>query len=126
VALQGANTSQQANALAAITTASDVQRAEGIVSTGGKATLVWSLSLRKSAIIGKGLTVLPSGKTYELWYINQKGTPTPAGTFESNGKSTLQVLSGHMAKGDMVGITVEPDGGSKTPTTKPIFALASA
>jgi anti-sigma-K factor RskA len=126
VALQGASTSQQASALAAITSAADVQRAEGIVSTGGKATLVWSLSLKKSAIISKGLTVLPSGKTYELWYINQKGTTTPAGTFESNGKSTLQVLNGHLAKGDIVGVTVEPAGGSKAPTTKPIFAIASA
>jgi anti-sigma-K factor RskA len=125
VAMQGASTSQQANALAAITSASDVRRAQATVSTGGKATLVWSLNLKKSAIIGKGLSVLPTGKTYELWYISAEGTPTPAGTFESNGKSTLEVLSGHMAKGDTVGVTVEPSGGSKTPTTKPIVAITS-
>jgi anti-sigma-K factor RskA len=126
LALQGAHTSQQADGLAAITTASDVQRAEAAVSTGGKVTLVWSLDLKKSAVIGKGLTVLPAGKTYELWYISAAGTPTAAGTFESNGKSDLQVLSGHMAKGDTVGVTVEPSGGSKAPTTKPIVAIASA
>ena len=126
IAIQGANSSQQADALAAITAASDVQRAQASVSTGGTATLVWSLHLKKSVLIGKGLRALPAGKTYELWYISAAGTPTPAGLFESSGASILQVLSGTMTKGDTVGVTVEPAGGSKAPTTKPIVAIASA
>jgi anti-sigma-K factor RskA len=126
LAINGAHTSQQADALASINTASDVQRAEASVSTGGKVTLVWSLSQRKSAVIGTGLKVLPGGKTYELWYIDTSGKATPAGLFESNGKNTLQVLSGNMSQGDTVGVTVEPSGGSKTPTTKPVVAIASA
>jgi anti-sigma-K factor RskA len=124
--INGAHTSQQADALAAINTASDVQRAEASVSTGGKVTLVWSLSQKKSAVIGTGLKVLPGDKTYELWYINTSGKATPAGLFESNGKNTLQVLSGNMTQGDTVGVTVEPAGGSKAPTTKPVVAIASA
>jgi anti-sigma-K factor RskA len=31
-----------------------------------------------------------------------------------------------MARGDTVGVTVEPSGGSKAPTTTPIVAIASA
>jgi anti-sigma-K factor RskA len=126
VAIQGAQTSQQADALASINTAADVQRAEASVSTGGKVTLVWSLTQRKSAVIATGLKVLPAGKTYELWYISTSGKPTSAGLFESNGKNTLHVLSGLMSRGDTVGVTVEPDGGSKAPTTKPVVAIASA
>jgi anti-sigma-K factor RskA len=125
-AIQGAGASQQADALAAITTASDVQREHASVSTGGTATLVWSLHLGKSALVGTGMKVLPSGKTYELWYIDPSGTPIPAGLFESNGTSTFQVLSGHLAKGDTIAVTVEPSGGSKAPTTKPVVAIASA
>ena len=126
IAIQGAATSRQAGALAAITTAADVHRAEASVSTGGTATLVWSPDLKRAALIGKGLTVLPSGKTYELWYIGSVGTPTPAGLFESNGKSGFQVLSGRMSPGDAVGVTVEPAGGSKAPTTKPVVLVATA
>lgn len=126
VALQGASTSQQADALASITSASDVQRSVSKVSTGGTVTLVYSMHLKKSALIGKGLTVLPGNKTYELWYISAAGTPTAAGTFQSDGKNTLQVLKGDMVEGDTVGVTVEPAGGSKTPTTKPIVAITSA
>jgi anti-sigma-K factor RskA len=126
LAVNGAHTSQQADALASINTASDVQRAEASVSTGGKVTLVWSLSQRKSVVIGTGLKALPGNKTYELWYINAAGTAKPAGLFESNGKNTLQVLSGQMSRGDTVGVTVEPAGGSKAPTTKPVVAIPSA
>jgi anti-sigma-K factor RskA len=126
VAIQGAQSSQQASALSSIESASDSQRAQASVSTGGTVTLVWSLHLGKSALIGKNLKVLPSDKTYELWYIDSSGKPTSAGLFESDGKSTLQALNGHMKQGDTVGVTVEPAGGSKAPTTKPVVAIASA
>jgi anti-sigma-K factor RskA len=124
--IQGADQQQAAAALTSVVTASDAQRAEASVSTGGTATLVWSSKLGKSALIVHGLKSLPSDKTYELWYINSKGTPTKAGLMEPTGKSTSQVLTGKMANGDTVGVTVEPAGGSTTPTTKPIVAIPSA
>jgi anti-sigma-K factor RskA len=126
IANQAVQHSQVADALAAINSAADVQHAAVSVSTGGKATLVWSLSQRKSALIVTGLAAAPSGKTYELWYIDGKGTATPAGLFSADGHRTLQVLAGRMSKGDTVGVTIEPSGGSKSPTTKPIVAIASA
>ena len=125
-AIQNANDSQQTDALASISSAPDVQRAAAVVSTGGTATLVWSDRLGKSALIGKDMKALSGGKTYELWYIDSAGRAVGAGLFESNGKSTLKVLSGRLAKGDTIGVTIEPAGGSKTPTTKPIVAIQSA
>ena len=124
--IQSSQSSQQANALAAINAAPDVQRASAKVASGGTATLVYSLELKKSALIASDLPQLAGGKTYELWYISSAGKPTKAGLFESTGKSTWQVLSGTMAKGDTVGVTVEPAGGSTAPTTTPIIAIASA
>ncbi|MCU1549782.1 MAG: hypothetical protein JWR36_342 [Glaciihabitans sp.] len=115
---------QQADALAAINSAPDSRRVEASVSTGGKATLVWSLALGKSALIVKGLSALPSDKTYEAWYIDTQGEPRRAGLL--SGSSTWQVLDGRMAKGDTIGVTIEPSGGSNSPTTKPIVAIASA
>ena len=123
---QNVHAQQQADALAAINSAPDSQHAAAKVSTGGHATLVWSASLGKSAIIVNGLKPLASGKTYEAWYIDPKGTPTPAGLFEQSGSRTWRVLDGTMAAGDVVGVTVEPDGGSSKPTTTPILAIPSA
>ena len=117
---------QQATALAAINAAPDVQRASADVSGGGTATLVWSGALGRSALIATDLPELPSGKTYELWYIRD-GQATAAGTMNATGGSdaTWRVLTGRMAAGDTVGVTVEPRGGSKQPTTPPIVAIAS-
>jgi anti-sigma-K factor RskA len=118
---------QQADALAAITAADDMQRAAAEVSTGGTATLVWSEELASSALIVDGVAELPEGKTYELWYIDAAGTATPAGLFDvDDSDRTLRVLEGEMSAGDTVGVTVEPKGGSSTPTTDPIVAIASA
>lgn len=126
VALEAPHGTQETAALAAISSAPDAQHEAAVVTTGGTATLIWSDQLGKSAFVGKDLKSLPSSKTYELWYINSAGKAVGAGLFESTGKSTVAVLSGKMAKGDIVGVTVEPAGGSKVPTTKPIVAIQSA
>lgn len=122
------NTQQQAQAdkLAAINAASDSQRIVADVASGGSATLVWSAELKTSALIMDGLKPLPAGKVYELWYIDSTGARS-AGFFAAGASgSTWRVLDGTMAKGDTVGVTVEPAGGSKKPTTAPVVAITSA
>lgn len=126
-ALSGSNSyqSQQASALAEINAAPDVQHATADVSGGGTATLVWSGELGRSALVANDLPPLPDDKTYELWYLRD-GEAIPAGTMTpADSGSTWRVLTGDMAAGDAVGVTVEPSGGSKQPTTKPIVAIAS-
>jgi anti-sigma-K factor RskA len=116
---------QQAAALAQLNQAADTQRASAQVSGGGTATLVFSPSLGKSALLVDRLDPLPSGKTYELWYIGDKGAE-PAGTMQAASRGTTwRVLHGTFRPGDTVGVTVEPEGGSKHPTTKPIVAITS-
>lgn len=109
----------------AILAASDVQHTASDLSTGGKATLYWSNDLQRSAVVVNGATALPSGKTYQLWYIKGSDVKS-AGTMAVNGNSVTQVLQGDLQKGDTVGITVEPAGGSKQPTSTPVVALQSA
>lgn len=125
--LSGSNSyqSQQASALAEINAAPDVQRATADVAGGGTATLVWSGQLGRSALVADQLPPLPNDKTYELWYIRD-GKAIPAGTMNPSGSgSTWRVLTGDMAAGDTVGVTVEPSGGSDRPTTDPIVAISS-
>ena len=118
---------QQAAGLAQIYAASDVQSVRSEVEGGGVATLVWSGELGRSAVVVDGLAPLPAGSVYEAWYINDAGA-APAGTFDATGahKTSWHLLDGTMSAGDTVGVTVEPAGGSKTPTTTPIVAIASA
>jgi len=118
--------SAAANQLAAIQAASDSQSLKGSVAGGGKATLVYASSLKSAALIVEGMNTLPADKVYELWYINDKGA-RPAGTFTVGPDGKMwQVLEGDMDHGDAVGVTVEPHGGSDTPTTDPVLVIASA
>ena len=118
---------QAADQLAAINAASDSQRAVSEIEGGGTATLVWSGELASAAMIVDGLPALPDDKVYELWFIGEETGARPAGTFTvSDDGRTLRVLDGEMHAGDAVGVTVEPRGGSETPTTEPIVAITSA
>lgn len=115
-----------AAALADILAADDAQRASAPIETGGTATLVWSNSLGRSAVLVDGLPELPEGKVYEAWYIDPSG-PASAGTFTpADAGTTWHVLDGTMSAGDAVGVTVEPAGGSEQPTTTPIVVMQSA
>lgn len=122
----GVTQQQAANQLAAIQSADDAQSIKAPVASGGTATLVYAASLESAALIVDGMRTLPADKVYELWYINGDGA-RPAGTFTvgSDGKM-WQVLDGTMKKGDTVGVTVEPHGGSQTPTTDPVLVVTTA
>ena len=118
---------QQAASLTAIYSASDSRQSKANVAGGGTATFVWSAELRRSAVLINELPSLADGKVYELWYIDAKSNATPAGTFSAAASgATVRILDGKMTGGDTLGITVEPQGGSKKPTSAPIVAVASA
>lgn len=116
----------QAGRLAAINAADDVQRLAADVATGGTATLIWSDELGQSAVVLDGVDALPSDSVYQLWYINDAGI-TAAGTLSiAASGTTWRVLDGDLSRGDTIGITIEPRGGSEQPTTEPIAAIQSA
>ncbi|KTR04732.1 anti-sigma factor [Curtobacterium luteum] len=120
-------TSQSTSVLDGIYAASDFQRSSTPVQGGGTATVVWSQDLGKSAVILDGVEAAPKGKTYELWYIDSKaagGAITSAGLMDQYADGVHSaVLTGKVRDGVTVGITVEPEGGSKQPTTTPIAAV---
>jgi anti-sigma-K factor RskA len=122
---QGTGQTQQQTALEQIRSAPDAQETTGTVATGETATLVWSASLGRSALVVDDLAPLPEDKTYELWYIGSSG-PVAAGTFDGGEGSTVAPLEGTLAEGAVVAVTVEAAGGSDTPTTEPILAIETA
>ena len=124
-AIQGQQATATASQIGTIQAAADYRRATVPVATGGTATLIWSASLKRSAVVVHGMDKLPGGKTYELWYLDKQGA-TPAGTFDASGSTQSVVLTGDMKAGDTVGVTVEPSGGSRSPTTAPIAVIETA
>jgi anti-sigma factor RsiW len=87
---------------------------------GASGSLVVGSSGRAALVIC-GLDPAPSGQTYEAWLI--RGTPTPAGLFDTQGSSCTAVALDRTApSGSTVAVTREPEKGSELPTTDPIFS----
>jgi anti-sigma-K factor RskA len=70
-------------------------------------------------VIANNLAELPAGKAYQLWLLTGEGQPMPCGTFKTDWRGHGMKLhsmktAGVDAKG--FAITIEPEGGSETPT----------
>jgi anti-sigma-K factor RskA len=89
--------------------------------TGADGTLVVNAA-DEAALVLQNLEAAPEGKTYEVWVIDGD-TPTPAGTFEGGGTTSLVSVGEPVPEGAVVAVTVEPDGGVDAPTTEP-FVVA--
>jgi anti-sigma-K factor RskA len=113
-------------AIAAVLNAPDVRIASHRTSVGGTATVVFSEVSHKMMVTTAGLPPLPASKVYQLWLI-APGNIRSAGLLPAPaGGRTAPVLAAGLAAGDRAGVTVEPAGGSRQPTTTPIIAIPLA
>ena len=113
----------QNQAIAAVLAASDAQVATAASSTGGRATVVLSYAEQKMIFTSTGLPALPNNKVYELWLLST-GSARAAGLLpEPTDGKTAPVLAAGLTSADKVGVTVEPAGGTSSPTTTPILVM---
>ena len=120
------DTDYQTAQMAAISSAPDVQQVDTTLDGGQQVTLRWSPELASSVIIVDGMDAAPSDHVYQLWYIDESGARAAGFLPVADGVESWQVLEGDMHAGDVVGVTVEPTGGSKKPSTDPIMVIEPA
>ena len=99
--------------------ASDVKHVSIDFDDGSKATVFHSPSERRAVLVTDDMAAPPPGKAFELWLQDESGAMTPAGLMKNPGDNKV-LLKGDAAEATGVGITVEPEGGSKQPTSEPI------
>jgi anti-sigma-K factor RskA len=86
---------------------------------GVRAELI-TLEGDRAVLVAENMPPAPEGKTYQIWVI--KGdTPQPSGLFEPRGDSIAAVVENPVEGADAVAVTVEPEGGSRKPTTEPML-----
>ncbi len=86
---------------------------------GAQAELI-TLEGDRAVLVAENMPPVPEGKTYQIWVI--KGdTPQPSGLFLPKGDSIAAVVENPVVGADAVAVTVEPEGGSKKPTTDPML-----
>jgi anti-sigma-K factor RskA len=115
---------EQDQAFAQLVSAPDVRRTEAAVAGGGTATVYSSDRLKTSAVVLNGVHP-PSGKSLQLWRVSGP-TAQSAGLYRPSGGQGYAILPGSIPPGQVVAVTVEPPGGSRQPTTKPIVVVPSA
>ena len=114
----------QQREVAAVLTAPGARLVTARTSVGGAATVVVAASLHRLIFTSDGLPALSDSRVYQLWVLGPHGTAASAGLLARlpNGKTVPQ-LAGGLAPGDQIGVTVEPAGGTRQPTTTPIVLI---
>ena len=83
--------------------------------------MVTSQDEQDAVVITEGMPSLPPAQVYQLWVIGPAGARS-AGLLSRTGQAG-PVLATGVTSGDRIGITVEPSGGTPSPTTAPVIAL---
>ncbi len=108
-------------AIARVLGASDARIETMATTEGGTVTVIVSDQQRDAVVSTSGMTAPPNGRVYQLWVIDASGARS-AGLLPAAGQ-TGPVLASGVLRGDRIGITVEPSGGTSRPTTTPVVVI---
>lgn len=114
-----AATQQQLDDSARLMEASDLRTHTEKLPEGGSVTVLSSESEQLIRLSPKDIGQPPAGKSMQMWVIGADG-PENAGLMADE---PVTITGEKFTDGSVFGITVEPEGGSKQPTTDPIVAI---
>jgi anti-sigma-K factor RskA len=109
--------------IAAVLAAPDARIVTSPVTGGGTATVVVSRTEDTLVFTSSGLPALHPDKVYQLWLIGTGGARSAGLVPEASAGRTAPVLASGLQTGDKLGMTVEPSGGTSSPTTTPILVM---
>lgn len=102
--------------------ARDVREATVPVAGGGTATVAVAASRDSAVVRMNDVPAPPAGKVYQMWLIPRDGSaPVSQGLLDAAALSRPAVVNG-ISGADSLGITVEPEGGSRQPTLPTVAA----
>lgn len=118
----GAYVANQNDPLNQVLQAGDVRQATVDVAGGGTATVTVSTSRDAIVVKMNNVPAPPPGKVYQMWLIPKDGSaPVSQGLMDAEALSKPAVVKG-IGSAAALGITVEPAGGSTSPTLPTVAA----
>lgn len=118
----GAYVANQNDPLNQVMQAGDIREATVDVAGGGTATVAVSASKDAVVVKMKNVPPPPPGKVYQMWLIPKDGSaPVSQGLMDAEALSKPAVVKG-IRTAAALGITVEPAGGSASPTMPTVAA----
>lgn len=106
--------------------ASDARGIGGQVAGGGQATVMVSRDRGTVVLLADDLAAVAGDRDYQVWLIGPGGTRAARSGGLLDPDSTgdaMRLVEAPLADVTAVGLTVEPAGGSKRPTTRPVLLL---
>jgi anti-sigma-K factor RskA len=103
--------------------APDAQSVTAIGASGGNATVMMSRKLNKGVFLAFHMPNTPSGKTYQAWAIGSAGYRSLGVLTADGNNSVAPVVMNTLGGTAQIGVTVEPAGGSRQPTTNPVMVV---
>ncbi|MBO7939251.1 anti-sigma factor [Streptomyces antibioticus] len=119
---EAARAQRQVEDVAGVLAAPDAKSRSAKVA-GGAGTLVVSASRERAVFVASGMSAPPRGKVYQLWFADDGGKMRSAGLMDPDRSSQAVLMQGAVDGASGIGITVEPAGGSKQPTSTPVALL---
>ncbi|MFE7810447.1 anti-sigma factor domain-containing protein [Streptomyces sp. NPDC057433] len=116
-------TVQAADEIAAVLAAPDARTLASGLGDGATGTVVVSRDRDRAVFVASGMARPPGGKVYQLWF-DDGGTMRSAGLMDPARSDQAILLRGAVDGASGMGITVEPGGGSKQPTTEPVALMS--
>jgi anti-sigma-K factor RskA len=111
-------------AIAAVLAAPDARLESVPATVGGTVTAVMSLREHEAVVTAADMPAPPGTRVYQLWVMSSSGAARSAGLLTITGAgSATPVLAAGVLPGDRLGITVEPAGGTRQPTTTPVVVM---
>lgn len=106
----------RASALTALVAAPDAKTVIARMNGGGTATVVVSRSRSEFALVADDMPKLASGRTYQLWTMDEAGHAKSFGVFDASSGRTIVTARGDLTDATTVGVSVEKAGGAPSPT----------
>jgi len=114
----------RAHSIAVVLAAADATVLKARVTTGGRATIIMSVSEHALVFMAMRLPRVPSSERYELWLMGPSGD-RPAGMLPraASDGMTGPVLARGLRPGDRLCLTLEPSGVSSRPSSAVVLAV---
>ena len=108
--------------VAAVLGAPDARAASASSDQGIGGVVVVSRQRDRLVFLASGLAEVPTSRTYQLWLMGPDRRYSTGLLDPENGRAD-RVVTADLAAATAVGVTVEPAGGSKQPTTGPVLVV---
>lgn len=102
----------------------DAQTVTGVGTAGGDAAVMMSRKLDEGVLLAFNMPAPPTDRTYQAWAIGPNGDRSLGLIAAGSAGSSVPVVMDTLGGAASVGVTVEPSGGSKQPTTEPIMLIS--